>query len=554
MAFALNGRPTDQWVQHLSLHGISQWHSRSSVQALNYLDFPIHFSLAQRDHFINGLIHRVAQSCHIHKQRQLFIRGRTTVPHALVYSTLWHVLRLCPMTKKQINTIQSIGYQFITYRMFPKLKRDTLLLPRSKGGLGLLDIETQQKVFQWRWLQPLFEQAPIEFGCPHHHFLLIQYMVGFYNPDSTSILGPILFPELRSSTFRSSLHPLSLLLKAIDRLPKDLTHLVINSSTCLQLPLPYIWIPSSTTQSPNEIFPRKPGMKKLITHQLYQLDPTERYLVRFSTQDIQAPPRKSPGLIKLFYRHLDSNKILMNLFFVRQCLAPIDMSPDTPNSIPTRIDFIPIASQMIHPIPQAMIKFPRSKNKIVRQFMQPPSRTDSNPSPCTPSENYPNSVQWDKFWTTSIHATARNIWYRIIHNKSPVISLLHHIILGEFPSPYCAYCPTVESTREHHFIACPQVWPIWEYFIIHQTQLFQPASSPTLQAIVRKSVFSLDFPTTSLTQGVGSFPQLVGAILHSTWLSYINNIFHDIPVNTETNKNQVLQFLSSLVTARDEDF
>ncbi|KAI8047091.1 hypothetical protein BDF21DRAFT_352450, partial [Thamnidium elegans] len=92
----------------------------------------------------------IRQNRFIHQQRQLSIRGRATILNTLIFSRLWHVMRLFIFIKAQLLAIRGIGTQFINHNIFPRLAFDTIQIRRSKGDLGIIDLVKQQNALQWR--------------------------------------------------------------------------------------------------------------------------------------------------------------------------------------------------------------------------------------------------------------------------------------------------------------------------------------------------------------------------------------------------------------------
>ncbi|KAG1399221.1 hypothetical protein G6F59_013359 [Rhizopus arrhizus] len=154
-AFSLSSDPNPTWQQFLITQNIHSWHDCRSTDSLIYLGYPVYSSTSQRNLFVDQLTNKIALSCQIHSQRNLSIRGRVTVLNCLIFSKLWHVLRIVPLTQAQIAKIQGLGAKFLNSNSFPRISFATLCLPRSKGGLGALDPAVQIQALQWRWLLPM---------------------------------------------------------------------------------------------------------------------------------------------------------------------------------------------------------------------------------------------------------------------------------------------------------------------------------------------------------------------------------------------------------------
>lgn len=133
-------------------------------------------------HYVSQLFDKIRQSCQLHSQRHLSIRGRATVLNTLIFSKLWHVIRFFTFTTSELATLRGIGSSFINAGIFPKISFNSLTLPRAKGGLGILDPASQQNALQWRWLRPLLKH-PIPAAhrltpsIPYHYHLCFPEVV-----------------------------------------------------------------------------------------------------------------------------------------------------------------------------------------------------------------------------------------------------------------------------------------------------------------------------------------------------------------------------------------
>ncbi|KAG1016750.1 hypothetical protein G6F26_012278 [Rhizopus arrhizus] len=154
-AFSLSSDPNPTWQQFLITQNIHSWHDCRSTDSLIYLGYPVYSSTSRRNLFVDQLTNKIALSCQIHSQRNLSIRGRVTVLNCLIFSKLWHVLRIVPLTQAQIAKIQGLGAKFLNSNSFPRISFATLCLPQSKGGLDALDPAVQIQALQWRWLLPM---------------------------------------------------------------------------------------------------------------------------------------------------------------------------------------------------------------------------------------------------------------------------------------------------------------------------------------------------------------------------------------------------------------
>ncbi|KAG2206565.1 hypothetical protein INT47_008582 [Mucor saturninus] len=72
---------------------ITSWHDRHSLDALNYLSYPLYFDASQKNLVINTLIQKIQWGCQVYFERNLSTKGQTVVLHTLLLSKLWQVLQ-----------------------------------------------------------------------------------------------------------------------------------------------------------------------------------------------------------------------------------------------------------------------------------------------------------------------------------------------------------------------------------------------------------------------------------------------------------------------------
>jgi hypothetical protein len=79
----------------------------------------------------------------------LTLQGKIVVANHLVLSGLWYVLTLCAIEPARLKLLQKLIVAFVwgarVERVRHKVSADILMLPKSQGGLGLLDISIQAR-------------------------------------------------------------------------------------------------------------------------------------------------------------------------------------------------------------------------------------------------------------------------------------------------------------------------------------------------------------------------------------------------------------------------
>ncbi|KAG0740106.1 hypothetical protein G6F57_012523 [Rhizopus arrhizus] len=448
-AFSLSGRSSLQWQEFLQEQGVTSWHDSSTSVPVRYLGFVFYSSNSQRDHYLGSLVQKIQNACNIHSQRQLSYRGRVTVLNSLIYSKLWYVLRLLPVPIKVLDKITSIGYQFVTKGLFPKIRREFLRVPRSLGGLKLLDPRRQQLVLQWKWLRPLLDpqgEPPIS---PVIQYLTFSIQSVFAAVDP---LLPLFMPSCRKGSFGDQrMTVFTLFFKTMDSLSKSLRDISLTPSTCLELPLSGIYQYDPQTPSASGLVSVIPvphahkSWSKVKVSSAYVFDHRSGRLRRRRGQEIS----EYTGLVKRFFKSLDNHDIWLQEFFLRCCLlssgnaishdpGPVDFSPWCYGFQPADLVSVHTSTsqfrQSIHP----QITAPKFKHDI-------------------------SSSSWLAFWKNDIPLRSRDIWFRLLHAKISCQETLHQVFPSVFTSTICPICHQEPDSVTHFVYACPAKFVIWDY-------------------------------------------------------------------------------------------
>ncbi|EIE76089.1 hypothetical protein RO3G_00793 [Rhizopus delemar RA 99-880] len=483
-AFSLYGDPLPNWQQFLVSHNINSWHDRLSTHSLIYLGYPVYSSTAQRTLYVNQLTNKIALSCQVHSQRNLSIRSRVTVLNCLIFSRLWHVLQVLPLTKKQIATLQGLGSRFLNANSFPKISFATLSLPRSQGGLGALDPAVQIQALQWRWLLPMIlscsPSSPVDSLFPSVFYPSVIY--GLYLLKSTTpqlypnyqitSASSLLFPAFRSKHFSTTtLHCFSILFAAFDSLIcRAFDDAVLSPTTILTIPLIYLiqatpLLPSHTplinrTPPLPQVRHLKPYRQMLGSHIMIFDSSTLRLRYRtFTRTEIQHFTRTTKQVINL----LTSNIIQLRTF-----AATHFDNPTTINNIVDHttlilsifnVDSVPnIPNQLLSPSPKISKTLLSSKkhNRLSCPCPVP------QPPPTTHAPSFLlNSSKWSSFWRLDIPLRSRTMWFKIVHNSIPHTSFLHLCNIQRFLSPLCPLCLQEPNSLIHFFYICNKIQPVW---------------------------------------------------------------------------------------------
>ncbi|KAG1314597.1 hypothetical protein G6F64_001345 [Rhizopus arrhizus] len=514
-AFSLSGNPHPQWQIFLSSQGISTWHDYNSPAALRYLGFAIYSSITQRNGFINDLLLKINHACALQSQRQLSFRGRVTVMNTLIYSKLWYVLRLLSVPRSTLKKFASIGYQFVTQKVFPKLKHEFLFANRPAGGLKLLDPSKQQLVLQWKWIRPLI--------LVHNHrsftkiILYLTYSIKHHFNTADHLL-PLLFPSCRTGALGNSskLNIFTNIFQAMDALGRCYQDTHISPATSFQLALPNVIRFSNPLQEPIGAEPSVPNdpsppfarlklnsWGKIQVSDAFTYDHRRGYLRRKTRTELTSYPR----LIARFFRAIDNQDIWMEPFFLRLCLSPSDPALSIPLGT---IDLNPFVEGLL---PSYLLSS-QLKTAQIRQVFSPQYEQPVFDPPIS-------ERQWKMFWNSNIPFKARDVWYRVLHNKLSCQLALHHAIPTIFEDPSCPLCSTNPENSTHFLYSCQYKHPIWEY--LWDTYFDTPFSQPALH----RALFSLQFPKVKYIYEQLSPFQFIACTLLAIWSSHWSVVFSE---------------------------
>ncbi|GAN07262.1 hypothetical protein MAM1_0154c06757 [Mucor ambiguus] len=151
-AFSLSGRRSSAWVRAFEEMNVHTYYHHGSGAAFRYLGLYFAYSHAQRVQTEEMLLNSVKTQCRIYGQRQLSILGRVTIVNSLILSKVWYSLRMLRPTKRFLEKVKSCVYQFVWQKKCPLIRKDLIFLPKSRGGLAVLNPSLQQLILQKRWL------------------------------------------------------------------------------------------------------------------------------------------------------------------------------------------------------------------------------------------------------------------------------------------------------------------------------------------------------------------------------------------------------------------
>lgn len=522
-AISLSGHRSHQWQQQLERYGIHSWYDNTSTQALVYLGYPLYSTPAQRDHFFQDIFAKLQSSCQLYSQRSLSIRGRATALNVLILSKLWHVLRVCPVTKALFQKVQSMCHRFLTFKMWPKISYSRLVLSRSAGGLAILHPPAQQLSLQLRWLQPLFDPA-------HHkqsfiHSWIIHVLHGWSDPADPLLC--LLFKNLRPKSYQVPVSFVRLLCHTLDQFTLDLDHATLATDTILRLHiLDTIHPPARPmAQSVDKLWSSL-ASHTILFADLFELDSNQGCLRLKAAQSRHCYPRLIHQLQSLLDHHLLSYQSFACRAYVSTSLLP---GPPYPSAL--EHDIKPVISLLLlEDLPFLQIKRNWFRQILIDQAHHLPDTVqDRSPFP------------WSRFWNMQLSTISINIWFRALHHKLPCRDLLHRYLPQSFASPLCPICLQDTDTLEHFLFLCTRKFEVWT--MVWQDLLLHDCST----TIVSQAIFKLQFPPSPPTI---SSSVIIAITMEALWKAHWRFIFDQIPFQPQHVLIQVqrgvAQYIDSL--------
>jgi hypothetical protein len=481
-----------------------KWYDSHSTGYIKYLGYPIWFATHQRDVFVSEITGQILSLTEIYGSRQVSLYGKANIANTIILSKLWHVIRVVPLPKDVLKKLKSLIYQFVMSGLFPPLKGNSFFLPRDQGGLGLIDIGAQQNALQFRYIKVLLEGN--KGLLPDFTYQLLVNSLRLSN-DTPHHALPLLFKSARYKNTLNGLHPFSSMFSAMDICRQESPTNVAwqrkpSVTTILSLPL-------------IEIFNVVPtNVKKLdfLHHESVKTSKVQDFLEYNHDQgQFQFKPKATCSkryTWNKLHKAFNQQEITFKAFVHR-------------NNTDDGFDFQPFVDTLTYQ-QQPILRLP---NSAIRFIMLGMAKLDVGRK----FNNNLTKKQWKTFYKNNMHYSARNLWYRMLHQQTSNNLAMYQRNLSDFESDRCQLCNEMEDAK-HLLVSCVHKLDVWNSSF-HEFLGYPKTANPHL---IYKSImqFKLDrYFIYNIDLHITIY-DLFATIMRMIWRNHYQQFYNHIPFNS----------------------
>ncbi|CDH55956.1 hypothetical protein RO3G_01611 [Lichtheimia corymbifera JMRC:FSU:9682] len=509
VVFPLSGSPNPSW-QHM-LHTINvQWHDRTAPTALTYLGYPLYHHDQHLDSFLSSLYTKLETHVHMLQQRTLSILGKATVANSLLLSRLWHILRVCVVPQPWIQKCQTLIRKYVC-NFFPSPSWSTCCLPRSQGGLGLVDIQDQHLALHHVYLQRVLHFSS---SNPHPPFISSFLIHLFHLYTGQPCIYTLFLPSPPLIRLCSDFPHIQHLLQLSARLPAfPIDPLSLHDFLDIPFRNLTLALPESTTPLPT--------LKILVSNVYRWVNRDRKLTIKYATRIRQAMAR-----------------VLEAVEQGTMTLHPTLQTHTTANNPLSSNPSLPDLTSWCLPSKE----YPASRSTITTSAI---AVTKAGPgqlraywrSTTSISTNVPSIApyHWKRFWKLRMPHGSRTIWWRILQHHLSTTQHLHRLMPVKHPTPLCRLCFGEVETSRHMFLDCPFKRVFW----IDALVLIQAPSSVTPEMAWHAILFQPQHPTSFCYV----YQDRLGLILQTIWAMHWQCLLQATP----WNHYSAYEYLDSLI-------
>jgi endonuclease/exonuclease/phosphatase family metal-dependent hydrolase len=552
---SLSGKAHPVWQDISSSRGIS-YHTAASTHAVRYLGYPLHSSPSQLNLYLTRIKNVLYLKCCQLKSRGLSVRGLALITNSLVFSKLWHLLRVTPVPKYWLNDIRSMASKFLmAFRPHPSW--NSICQPHLNGGLGVIDVHQQQSALNLVYIQRILKpKRATDFVTPmighciqlytgHRSFLpWLQYPEEYHKNftvlPTMNILTALLkkLPPLLSDSEWSARWladtPLKKALFSVvpdtarsgltsSMVPFDIASIPIRYVVSDVVAWSYFYNGFSNFLRSDSSTRHRHGAPQEVLHVFQAADPPIQWmplLQRFMPSDFNRdipPPgyRTSPGSLSLSRDNSVRNR------WVPRC---------SHWSIELNNKSFPVFSATPRVLRHYWLQQDRAPSGLRYRYF-----SNRIITPLVIPYGYCAPRVWRVFWSLSLPHQVITCWWRLLKNSVGTNGYFHSLSPTHWPSPICPICKTHTESTYHFFVSCSHKWSFWEA-AIQKLQLEETLDSPESVWCILVSLHSI----TRHPVDRGILVQ-IGCIINVIWLSHWYCVFR----NEEWSLSAALAMLST---------
>ena len=509
-AISLSGKNTGSyWRNALTDMKITKFTTIDNTVPVTYLGFPLLHSIRQREVFMARFLDNLRTTVKIYNTRTLSVIGKATVLNSLLLSKCWYILRVTPLTLNDIQSIVSIANQYLRKGIFPVIPWSTWIKPKPLGGLGVLDVATQQSALYFRWVQPLLQPSSNQTILDQ----MLRMLINKRN-HSQNVEMALLFPASRASgMFKQRTTTVDMIYRSIDNVPRNFEDVEITTTTARILPLKMVL-------QVTPLVPKLPVRVKTMTvGDIYTNDTLNSQLKVIPIKNIEQAHRQAS---KKLLRQIQDDSIRLQPYVTRliqdsptETDVATDMQDATEHST---VDFSPFVKKL----------FPAERANIATTITTKSFRRACATAHCSAIPG----MNWKYFWALSLTLVQRNVLYRFLTRSIPHKSILHYFKIIE--SPTCIVCKRSKEDAEHLLFLCPPKASIWKDIIF---EFLWPTVS--VKDIIH-ACSTLDFTDVQyVSKTYTTAPMVIIMTLANIWRAHFRLIFHDAPFNRDMVVKQI---------------
>lgn len=479
-AFSLNGKLNTSWKCLLTHHDISTYYHAGSSQAFRYLGFYLPYCTRQRRLIEDRMLVKVTTQCQIYSQRQLSILGRVTIVNILILSKVWYSLRLLNPTKRFLQRLQSLIYQFVWQKKHPALKKELIFLSWSHGGLQVLNPDIQHHILQKRWLNYIFDSTEY----PSFVYPLVLNHLSLFLNSSNCPLVPFYFPEYRKSRVcDNNLSIWNAIFAAYDVIlaASPIPFPALPLPTLMELPLHKLLLPTSTDEH------------WTVKHTSFTAN---QFFIFDTVQDrlrLRVPGEytRYPRLCLQLYQDILQTRVVR---LVPQVWPYITDGVSSPTAWSG------------HSITLNIIRSTLWKQYSSRNFRDTMQSTSSLPIRFS-------STLIKTFWSCPMYPNARTLFFRCLSACLPTKKILFKY--GLLSSSICSLCGGSTDSKRHFLVECAIKWGFWKKVLKH----YYPRLGFTSEDIYQ-SLRHLKLPSHLRIPSIKQFFSVLSTTLYQLWIVY----------------------------------